>query len=381
MSLFGNKKELKSKLVITLKLEDNQRTIRYALIRNGAHVNDIQFKTVDSFEEIAELKKKTPVVFHVFGFGVLTRQVENVPNYKESLIVSGDKDDFYFASYEFKQSICVSFVRKVLLEEYFDYFKEQKAFLFELTLGPIPLLFLRDKYSKIDSDYSITFNERELKTIERNDDSLHNNQRTKYSEAFTYFENLEDENYIQGLPYEQYLEVNKEYNEYKRFVSLGIGILVFFLVALTSNYFYVNHLNQKSAELESEIYSFGENLSLIDRLNQEKLRKVSLVENSGIQTENYLSYYIDEIAATSPLTINFETMEVFPLIEPLKPKRKVELDLKQISLKGQSSSSKTLDDWMELLERKEWVRGVELINYLRIDSGKANFHLVIKLAS
>jgi len=174
-------------------------------------------------------------------------------------------------------------------------------------------------------------------------------------------------------------QTKADYKEFVRFVKLGIGILGFFLIALVGNYFYVNHLNTVAAQLETDIAGYGENLALSDRLQQEKQRKLVLVDNSGIQSVKYLSFYLDEIGASVPAAIQLSSLETFPLLEPLKPKRKVELNSKHLTISGFSSSSKVLDDWMEALERKEWISGVELINYVRINDQKATFQLLLKI--
>ena len=63
----------------------------------------------------------------------------------------------------------------------------------------------------------------------------------------------------------------------------------------------------------------------------------------------------------------------------MKPKHKVETDNSRIIIHGITLNSKVLDDWMEDLEKKEWVRSVEVINYSRLDERNSIFHISIHI--
>ena len=73
-------------------------------------------------------------------------------------------------------------------------------------------------------------------------------------------------------------------------------------------------------------------------------------------------------------------MSVFPLTENLKEKRKVEIDQSKIQISGWTSSNVVLDDWIETINREEWVKSVELINYQKINDKDALFNLIISMA-
>jgi Tfp pilus assembly protein PilN len=187
------------------------------------------------------------------------------------------------------------------------------------------------------------------------------------------------EGYYQAILPEAFAESKAKFKEQNTFERLGIGILAFFLLSLSANYFYVNHLNQIAAEKELELSSYGQQLSLIDRLNQEKNRKIQLFESSGLQSNEFISFYLDELGKSVPSTITLTVLETFPLKEGLKPRKKVEIDRETIAISGLCNTSKTLDDWMEKMERFSWIKSVELINYLRQEDGTSFFQLKIKL--
>lgn len=384
---------LRKFVLVQVQLEQQEQRLRFVVTgRKGPDLPDqVLWTTVENAEELLKKAgKNLPYVIHFTGFGVLARIAEFAPNYRESLLVTGGEDDFYFSSYELKSTVAVSFIRRSLVETLLEQLTAAKAFVWGIHTGPVVLAELLVGSSGVDSlslDYSVTIANGDIKKLERNaeapkrfaTDSGFLDTDAAYVEAIRRLTLQPQENYHQGLDEKTQQSTKANYKEYVRFVKLGVGILGFFLVALVGNYFYVNHLNDEAAQLESDISGYGENLALIDRLQQEKQRKLLLIENSGVQSSKYVSFYLDDLGSSVPSAIQLTTVETFPLIEPLKPKRKVELNTQHITITGWSGSSKVLDDWIETIERKKWVNGVELINYVRINDQKATFHLLVKI--
>jgi Tfp pilus assembly protein PilN len=398
-------------VLVHVQLEQQEQQLRYVVAGRGAASlpETIEWTAVANVDELLKKAgKNLPYVLHLTGFGVLSRIAEYAPNYKESLLVTGNEDDFYFSCYELKSTVGVSFIRRSLLENIIVQLAANKVFLWGIHTGPVPLLALLDEKvlppdgvrnssessdlnpppkGEVKLDYIIEIHNGDLKKLERTTgeikrlatDSGFMDVDKAYVSALQQLTNQPPEAYHQGLSAAVLKQTKADYKEFVRFVKLGTGILAFFLLALSGNYFYVNHLNGMAAQLEADISGYGENLAMIDRLQQEKQRKLLLIEHSGVQSPKYISYYLDDLGASVPASIQLTSLETFPLTEPLKPKRKVELNTRQMTISGWSGSSKVLDDWMENIERKKWVAGVELINYVRLSDSRATFNLLVKI--
>jgi Tfp pilus assembly protein PilN len=340
-----------------------------------------------SFQKVEDLDTlvkdfgvRKPFYIQVSGNGVLTRLVENAPQYKEQLLVSGNVDDFYFSSYETKGTVGVSFVRKSVIESLISFLESKKAHLLGIHIGPILFASSLSKQS-YKGEFNISFEGESLVLLEKNQNT-HSKEHfldRLCSESVLNQLIYPVEGYYQAILPEAFAESKAKFKEQTTFERLGIGVLTFFLLSLSANYFYVNHLNQIAAEKEVELSSYGQQLSLIDRLNQEKNRKIQLFESSGLQSNEFISFYLDELGKSVPSTITLTILETFPLKEGLKPRKKVEIDRETIAVSGLCNTSKTLDDWMEKMERFSWIKSVELINYLRQEDGTSFFQLKIKL--
>ncbi len=354
----------------------------YASINGRTMVHDlISFESMDEILKRAD--KSVPFIVHVRGAGVLARSVENAPNYKERLLVSGREDEFYFNSYERSGSILVSFARKNVIDDYLQPIQEKKGFLWALYIGPSILPFKLENRNTIQADYVLSFPSPDQVTISKNEQELPEKQvQSNYLDAiinYTYQKNTSPDVFHQAIGEDALNQTKANYKDYKRFRIIGISVLSFFLITLTANYFVVNHLNQVAVDYEEEIAGYQENFAIIDRIKQEKQRKLILFQNSGMQSGNLLSFYADEIGATVPKDIQFTEMELFPLAQQLKPKHKVETDNSKIIIHGITMNSKILDDWMEQLEKKEWVQSVEVMNYSRLDDRNSIFHIIIHI--
>jgi Tfp pilus assembly protein PilN len=171
----------------------------------------------------------------------------------------------------------------------------------------------------------------------------------------------------------------ENYRQFRQFRFFGVAIVSFLFIAVTLNYFYINYLNTEIANLEVDLTLTNDTVSLLEKLKQEKNRKELLVSNSGVQQKEFLSYFLDKIGETVPKAISLQDLEVFPVLETLKEKRKVVLQQQIIEIDGTSPESETLDDWMERMNRFDWVKSVELISYLKSENSIASFKLLITL--
>jgi hypothetical protein len=292
--------------LILIHNQSGNPLFHYACINEQTMAHN--FTSFDSLEEILKkADKKIPFIIHVRGAGVLARSVENAPNYKERLLVSGREDEFYFNSYERSGSVLVSFARKNVIDEFLSPILAAKAFIWALYIGPSILPFKLENLQSIQSDYVLSFPSSNQVTISKNELELSEKQvQASYLEAiinYTYQKNNNSDLFHQGINEEALKQTKSEYKDYKQFRIIGLSILSFFLVTLTINYFLVNYLNQVAADYEQEIAGYQENFAIIDRTKQEKQRKLILFQNSGMQSGNLLSYYADEIGVTVPKDI------------------------------------------------------------------------------
>lgn len=376
----------KKVIFVVLRFSNQEQKISAAKI--SAKQNEA---TQQEFETLTELVKKmgkeTAYVLHVEGAGVLNRQVENIPNYKEQLIVNGDKEDFYFTTKAIGNKLLTSFFRKTLIASTLQELEQLKVFVVNVTSGIPPIAALGEHTLTMRNEYKLEIANQQIKTFERTEEKHGqlniDGQFIDYQQALAkgvIHILLQSETSISGgFETEEQATKLGAYKEYSKFRFLGLSLVFGILLLLIGNYFYTNSLNQQVADLEMELALNNENLTIIDRMEQEKIRKGQLLQSSGINSASFVSYYLNEIGKSVPNSISLFSLNEFPLKQRLKQKQKVEIEQEIIEIMGETPSSPVLDDWMEYLNRYEWINRVELLNYSKTASGKSMFHLQIKI--
>ncbi len=372
----------KPKKVILVFIQfTNQGVVFLAAKKKYAiQTNFQEFETIEAI--VKKFGKEFPYFIHINGSGVLTRYIDNISNYKEQLIVNGDKNDFYFSSFFTDTKIITSFFRKSLIEKQIEILKQNKVFLLSISSGISPILNLEENVHAI-LDYEVIIEGKEVIHFNRNE----TNVVYMFNSVFVDYENCISDGLLYNFEnnistFEKSIENENDITNFKDYQQLkifGVSSVFLILLLLLGNYFYLNSLNQDLANLEVELQLQNDNVSTLDRLEQEKIRKEQLILNSGINSKAFLSFYADAIAKTCPGNIVLNEISIFPLKERLKEKRKVEIDQTLIEVLGTCSSSSSLDNWMERMNRFSWVERVELLNYSKTSENLAEFKFIILL--
>lgn len=384
--VFTNWKYKKVKLILVRLHKDGNR---YFVVHSDT--NDfvkIRYEELTDLKEFLQKANNSGVFWlHVEGTGVLTRFVDRPAGYKGDIIVNGDKEDFYFSSYSDGEQSIVSFVRKQLIEPLLEVFSDLKLHLLNMTCGKVPLLQLMDGNDTFKGEYTIGLQGGKLKTLERAEPKTGEIVfKGNYADEIQFvgsavfgLMNFPKEGMEFCFSEEEKTKALQEFREHRRFNTIGLAGIGLVLLVVVGNYFYINQLNNTIATMEDELSLGNENLSLLDKLEQERERKEQLVEASGFLGNKYISFYLDKIGQSVPPTIDLQELDVFPLKEKLKEKQKVTVDTKKIWVTGTTDNSVVLDDWMEKMNRFEWVKSVEVINYSKMSDQQAAFSLLIQL--
>lgn len=378
----------KQLVVVFIELNKEGNKLSAILSNNSKNIGEQQLLPFESIEALMKHYGNSKAYWiHIQGTGVLTRITDRVSGYKDDLIVNGDKDDFSFTSYSDGEHSAVSFVRKKSFEKEIERLKTLKAHLIGKTSGPIPIFALLDENESYSGEFNVSKQGTSIKTCERNDEKSHSrlfrgervvDQQILAAGILEGF--LEQSEKLEhGLSNDEEKKNTDEYVQHRKFNTLGLMGVFFILALVVGNYFYINYLNDGVAQLETDLALSNDNLALLDRLDQEKARKEQLIENSGFRGNKYISYYLDKIGVSVPGSVYLKTLYIFPLEEKLKEKRRVQVNPKRIEIEGTTGSNVVLDDWIEKLNRNEWVQSVEVLNYTKIDEQKAQFKLVMLL--
>jgi hypothetical protein len=336
-------------------------------------------------EVVKHFGKSTPYHLHVLGSGVLSRMVESVPNVMDELIINGNPEDFVFSSFDDGQRTAASFFRKSLIEGELAYSAQEKLHLLGLSAGYAPLLTLAETVH-IQLEFNLSFENGQLRQFERaaqsQDKCTFEGRTIQRNQAccaaiVRVQESPPTQYAFSGAA--QFIPARENFTQFNQFRITGVFAVGVILCALVGNYFYVNRLNSDIAQLELDLSVSNESLAMLSRLEDEKQRKEQLVLSAGVNSSRFLSFYLDEIGRTVPKHINLQELQVFPLESKLKNKQKVEVNKSTVRIAGSTLGNEVLDNWIEQMDRFEWVQDIELLNYLKTEGERSDFLLLITL--
>jgi hypothetical protein len=158
--------------------------------------------------------------------------------------------------------------------------------------------------------------------------------------------------------------INKEEAKQKNIFSrFGMMMMIFFLVVLFGNYLFTGHLNQVLVDNSIYLSEYDEQLAVNADLVEEINRKEALLHSSGLLNRRFLSFYLMELANSTPQSIKFNEIIVKPLSDEIKKRKKIAFEENLILVNGEAENSHVLSRWIEKIEAKDWLDKVEIISY------------------
>lgn len=367
--------------VVNVNLNGNNPTYSFVTLKQKK--DEIDFvQTGERIHDLKELIKaasnKHPFLLHFSGKGILNRKTKRVENYRHNVLLNANMNSFYFTDYLTDSTVFSSVIRKDVVQDIVQDFKNEKCQVISVSSGPFVGAFLNeilDKETLIADEFELIFEKNEFVDFSKlnAEDQIQNTfvnlgeqrvsktQLCPVSIGATFFnptENIvlpEDENI--------FLTNRDEAKQKNIFARFGMIMMVFFLVALFSNFVYLGQLNQQIMEEESYLAEFQDQLGEITRLEDERNRKERLLKSSGLLNRNFLSFYLMELGNSIPKEIVFDEIIIRPLKKEIKQRRKIEFREHLILLNGRSKTSNILSNWIEEIEEFEWLTKVDILDY------------------
>ena len=363
---------------ITAELKEEQTSYSFQEVK--LKKGEIVFgKSGHGFTDMAALIKKTgkqtPYVMHFEGKGILNRSVERTEDYRHSLLLNVNLNQFYFSDYLEDTQVYSSIIRKDAVDPIIDEFKKGGVEVVAFSSGPFlvsPLNVFIEKNTVDSNDVRVRFNEKgDIESFEKNEeyksainlggDLITAHQIGAVASAINFFKNFPS---LIMPDSDQVFQFN--YNEAKQkniFFRFGAGMVFFFFAAILANYLYLGSLNNKIEMNYAELAEFEDQLGRLSFLEEEVERKQNLLNSSGLLNRKFLSFYLMEISNSVPSNVKLTNLTVRPLEKELKKRHKIEFLNQTIWITGEAKSSDLLSSWIDDLKEYEWLNKVDILDY------------------
>ena len=343
------------------------------------------FEKIESLEAFSNsLKEKPPVVLILNGKGIIHKHVSwNETDDGKSLlhkaIPNASPVEFYLQQSEpFNGKILLSIARRSFVDQILDQCLLNKLEVIGCSLGPcvlesiLPLLDIGKGYQ-----YDFSFSEYSLSVVDNHLENFKSGQpseegQVKIGEDEISFASLipfaAAFSTLAGLAVPKTdihrVQTQKEENKQKHlFLFTLYGFVGFLLILMLANFFVFDHFKSKKQHLEHVMALNRDILQKQDTLTKEYHRKQEFLERTGMLQASRASFYADDLGRDLPAAISLSGMNINPFQKPKTEEEKISFQNKTIRISGFCNQSLELNDWMQGLKKKTWVKNLVLLNY------------------
>ncbi|MGZ3919079.1 MAG: hypothetical protein ACXVNM_07200 [Bacteroidia bacterium] len=346
-------------------------------------------------------KKDIPVCLILTGKGVMNKKItlsenESVSSAFHKVFPTGNENDFFTqVYYGLGNSGFCSIIRVQKVDQVIQSLSSAGLQVIDLFLGPFVIensfVLNGDKgglYEMEVAGHKLTVEDRKIVQCELGSEGLgrgefnmsglmiQGDNLLSFCGALSYFISI-----ARFESHSPVVEVqNKEFGNnlaFKKGLVVALGFLL--LVSVVNFLFYFNYFD-KQKKLDSELSSLQGNAIIFEKLSKELNDKKMLLEKSGMGISTRASYFTDRLLYDIPEEIQLTYMSIFPVKSRIEKDSLIQFENKKIVVKGFCEKSIILNNWINLIKTKDFVKET-VMNYYEQDadvkSGK--FDLTINL--
>jgi len=324
---------------------------------------------------INQIPKNLPTLLSFSGQGIVTKKVENIPNFQSKILFNANPDDFYWYQLEQGSFIYCSVARKTIIEEEINEFEARKISIVDISIGPYVLSTIKplieNQSSIFTQDFELQFKDDILFDISKKDTStsqdyydvgdikIASNDIIPFSNLLNYL--FPNKNIIAD---KLFLDQKRQEFFYKKsFNAIGVVALVFFFLALLISYLLLNHYQEDYLKLQVELETQNIAYNKLVTLENDMKNKEAILHESGLNDSNFLSFYISEITKEIPTEVNLTELNVFPTQNKIKQDQRINFINDLIELEGLATSNSAFANWIKILKKISWIKNVEIVDF------------------
>jgi hypothetical protein len=377
-------------------LHNNQEVCRLTHLKKSK--KNLKLESVKELNGIKEIQNVLPKNQHISvvfnNSQVLTKEL-TIPFKKEDIQASIlkvfpniDLKEFYYEILEGSDTNLISIIRRDFVEEIISKYEKNGLIVINFSLGLSCLSYVA-KLIESDNIVTTTHNIQikdgkvfkinpvsNIKTIDYKINGLR--IANKYLLPFSIC--LDTILQIVDSGNNTYSYKNKLLNAFlsDRYFNIGIKTaLGFVFVVLLVNFFVFNNYFNENRELQSLVDVNVSSKESVLQLQEEIKTKQILTENLSRNENSSSSFYINQIVALLPNSINLINLQYQPLLKKLKKDKPIHLDSNYIKISGITKNSSEFSNWVELIQEQNWVESLEVTRYS--DQSKTGSEFTIEL--
>jgi len=352
---------------------ENDGFVFLQLVQKKNELQLLKKGTANSQAQVIEKIKGQKHLFLILNDAqVLSKKVSFLQEDEKAVVKNAfpniSMGDFYYEVYTNQEASFVSIARKETIDAIISNYAKEGIYVIDFSLGNLALKHITkiQEHAQLDtSNAMVNFDNQQIKEIKKqeiqttvftiNELEVSNKEILSLAGIICYYtqdSSSKDQKQLQ----EKYLQ--------KRFFDLGLKVgLGFLLITLLINFFAFTHYRDQVGNLSGELQLSETYKNQLSKLQQEVTQKKSLVQSVNAASHSKVSQFFDEIGSSIPVT-NLLTQINYQPKEGVQKKDKAMLFRENsIVVKGICKDDITFSNWISILEKKDWVQEVSILDY------------------
>ncbi|EJL60655.1 hypothetical protein [Flavobacterium sp. CF136] len=298
-------------------------------------------------------------------------------------------EDFYFEIWRLKTKSIIAIARKSYLLEIVTNYESQKITIAGISLGICSIADIIDytDESVLQTNHQLISNQEQEQIISANlQDSvityninslqIENRQLLAFSGILRLIMNGTVNT---GSIITHSGELYDDYNQ-KTFFVKGLKIAVgALLVVLVLNFIFFTHYYKLAQETSETLLVNKSSIEDVNKIKQRIVVKEEKVKNLVGKTTSQSSLIINEIANKVPASILLTELTFNPLVKKIKPEEPIITQEKTITISGTTIANGAFTNWIESIEKLNWVEKVLITHFGKNDTNETVFSIKLTL--
>lgn len=337
-----------------------------------------------SIEKLAEEnKKKIPIYISIGGKGIIHKKVKYNDRVKDKdfihlILPNASINDFYLQKTILSNNECwISIVRKDVLDILLEQLSDLNLFGIEIYLGPFVLtnIFpLLNQAEVLTASHELIIEDNEVlhmdslgsvsggKEYDIDGEKINSHEIIAFGAVLSHFASLAN---VIPITCETVVLNKENYLHKNKFVTLGIGFLLFFFAIAIGNLIMMSIVSTTNNELQYQIMSKKEAVNELKHLREEIKTKEQFVANSGVAQASKISFYADQIALSIPEKIQLNQLFINPLEKRIDKAEDIHFLYNTIILTGTVSKGIVLNNFIKKIKKYDWIQDVNIISFVQ----------------
>lgn len=376
---------LKTVAGVTVNLQQaNEVTFSLCILELSGEKLQIKesFITTDFNQIKDKISDDVPLALNFTGRNVIVKRIASSEKGQQALLKlampNANSDDFYLQNFSSGEQTYLSIIRQAEADRWIDAFENIGLKPLQICLGAFPVNHLLSQLNIYNGVLSVCGNVIEISNdhwtnykydravtnqfpLKLNKEQIDESILLCYAAAFQLILSNEIDLVIAEGP-----GLSKAYDNYtflRKFKINAAIVLCCLFVLLLLNFLLFSYYTSENEKLAARVGQTAHDITKANDLTDSLTKEKAALDSLGWEGKINKSILIDQIAQLLPSEVTWERAEIDPVLKTGQSQNITRFSNRTIKVTGNSNKIIPVNEWIERVKSKTWVKKVTLQDY------------------